>query len=82
MVRMGSKTVETSESERRMGRRDTWRHASNWGRPNRGPASRVTQGPVTRWEEKIQDSEAELGDSETGDGRVMAESVGQSVAKR
>ena len=36
-----------------MGRRGTWRHASGWGRPCRGRASRVTRRPVTRGEEGV-----------------------------
>jgi hypothetical protein len=58
--------------------RITWGHASGWGRPHRGLASRVTRRPAARWEEEARDSEAELG----GERRVMAECVGRSVAQR
>ena len=41
-------TSATSESERQLGRRDTWRHASDWGRPPRGGVARDSEarGPM------------------------------------
>ena len=66
--------LDRASSRWRKRRRDTWGHASDWGRPHRGLASRVTRRRAARWEEETRDSEAELG----GEWQVMEECVGRS----
>ena len=74
MVRMVSPTPATSESSRGTGRRDAWRHASDWGRPIRGLASRVTRTRVSEARGPMGGGDPRLGGRarrrEASDGRM------------